>query len=173
MPVLNMEEVAKRLDGSNIAISVADASQNDMPLTYVNPAFCAATGYDAARFLGQNCRFLQADLENNDSRQIIRDALIGGASAQAVFRNRRADGTEFSNLLIIEPLKDRDNLTAYVVGAQFVIDRRTRVAAAVEHGDHVVREIDKMLELNDRLRSTSRQALARSVAATVRLWMDR
>jgi hypothetical protein len=36
-----------------------------------------------------------------------------------------------------------------------------------------VREIDKRLLLNERLRATSRQALARSMAASVKMWLER
>ncbi|SEM95789.1 PAS domain S-box-containing protein [Loktanella fryxellensis] len=173
MATLNIEEVAQRLDKATVSMSIADAAVSDMPLVYVNPAFCAVTGYDASDMIGRNCRFLQADLDNEDPRHIVREALDKGTGAQAVFRNRRRDGSEFNNLLILEPLHDRAGALAYVVGAQFVMDRTTRPAMAAEHGLKVVHEIDKLLALNDRLRATSRQALARSMAATVRLWLDR
>ncbi|MFZ3581480.1 PAS domain-containing protein [Loktanella sp. DJP18] len=173
MPQLNMVEVAHRLDTSNTAISIADAQQPDMPLCYVNPAFNQITGYAADEVLGRNCRFLQSDLDNEDARAQMRKALARGASAQIVFRNCRADGSAFNNLVIIEPLKDRDDRLVYVVGAQFVIDRETRPEKAQDTGRSIVAEIDKLLDLNERLRATSRQALARSMAATVKLWLDR
>ena len=172
MPKLNMEEVAQRLDQSNISLSIADATLEDMPLVYANPAFCNVTGYDADQMLGRNCRFLQSDLYNESPREVIRTALKKGTAAQAVFQNRRLDGTPFNNLLIIEPLHSREGTLAYVVGSQFVVKDDTRIAAAEAHGNQIVREIDKLLDLNERLRATSRQALARSMAASVRLWMD-
>ncbi|MCF7698432.1 PAS domain-containing protein [Loktanella sp. M215] len=172
MPKLNMKEVAQRLDQSNISLSIADGTQDDFPLVYVNPAFCTVTGYDTDQMIGRNCRFLQSDLENDAPRAVIRDALKNGTAAQAVFQNRRLDGTTFNNLLIIEPLQDREGNLAYVVGAQFLVNAETRAAAAEAHGNQIVREIDKLLDLNERLRATSRQALARSMAAAVRLWME-
>lgn len=173
MPKLNMVEVAKRLDGANRAISIADALQPDMPLCYINSAFSQITGYAASEVLGRNCRFLQGDQDNDDARAQMRKALGRGAPAQIVFRNCRADGSVFNNLVIIEPLKDRDDKLVYVVGAQFVIDRDARPETAQDAGRSIVAEIDKLLDLNERLRATSRQALARSMAATVKLWLDR
>ena len=173
MPKLNMVEVAKRLDAGTVALSIADAALPDMPLCYVNPAFTAITGYPAERMIGENCRLLQDDLENEDARAKMRDALSRAAPAQIVFRNRRADGTVFDNLVVIEPLTDREGNLAYVVGAQFALTPTTHPAKAQSAGHEIASEIEKLLELNERLRATSRQALARSMAASVKLWLDR
>ena len=172
MPTLNMKEVAARLDPSGVAISIADATMDDMPLCYANDAFERMTGYSGDQVLGRNCRFLQGSLENDVARAKMRDALTRGAAAQVVFQNMRADGTVFSNLVVIEPLTDRDKNLVYVVGSQFEIDRDTPIAKVRERGNHLVREMDKLLDLNERLRATSRQALARSMAATVKLWLE-
>ena len=173
MPKLNMIEVAQRLDKSGISLSVADATRPDLPLFYVNPAFCKMTGYDADAVLGQNCRFLQGDLANEEARQTLRTAFTEAQSAQVILRNKRAYGSIFDNLLIIEPLTDRQGRLVYVIGSQFELTRSVRPAAAQDHGERVSGDIDNILALNDRLRATSRQALARSMAATVKLWMER
>ena len=172
MPKLNMGAVARRLDSSDVAITIADASVDDMPLCYANDAFVQMTGYARDVVVGRNCRFLQGSLNNDDARQMMRDALAAGAPAQVVFQNLRGDGTPFSNLVVIEPLTDRDGTLVYVVGSQFVITKSTPVAAARERGERLGHEIDKLLDLNARLHATSRQALARSIAAAVKLWLE-
>ena len=172
MPKLKMAEVAERLDSSTVAIAIADATEDDMPLCYVNAAFEEMTGYASTVVLGRNCRFLQGSLENELARAKMRDALTRGAATQVVFENIRADGTAFSNLVVIEPLTDRDGKLIYVVGSQFEISRDTPAARARERGEQLVHEIDKLLALNERLRASSRQALARSMAATVKLWLE-
>ena len=44
-----------------IATCLVDATEPDLPLAYVNPAFEELTGYPAAEALGRNCRFLQGE----------------------------------------------------------------------------------------------------------------
>jgi hypothetical protein len=90
-----------------------------------------------------------------------------------VFRNKRADGSTFDNLVIIEPLTDAEGELLYVVGSQFVLKDGMQAEQANSAGQGIVREIDKLLQLNERLRATSRQALARSMAASVKLWLER
>jgi PAS domain S-box-containing protein len=173
MTQLNIAEVAKRLDGANIPLTIADATRPDMPLCYVNPAFCSATGYDAGQVVGKNCRFLQGDLDNDTARLKMRRGLAQKTGFQVVFRNKRADGSTFDNLVIIEPLTDADGQLLYVVGSQFVLKEGTQTSEATTTGQGIVREIDKLLQLNERLRATSRQALARSMAASDKLWQER
>jgi len=40
-------------------VTIADATAEDLPLVYVNPAFEKMTGYSSDEVLGRNCRFLQ------------------------------------------------------------------------------------------------------------------
>ena len=40
-------------------ITIADANLPDMPIVYVNEAFCRITGYTRDEVVGRNCRFLQ------------------------------------------------------------------------------------------------------------------
>jgi PAS domain-containing protein len=47
------------LAATNTGITIADATPDGLPLTYVNAAFEALTGYRAQEILGRNCRFLQ------------------------------------------------------------------------------------------------------------------
>ena len=111
-------------------------------------------------------------VEFTDNSYVIRTALAQGRSGQAVFRNRRKDGSVFNQLLMLEPLYDSADRLVYVVGSQFVLTPRNRAKAADEHALQVVKEIDRLLELNDRLRSSTRETLARSTAASVKLWLD-
>jgi PAS domain S-box-containing protein len=173
MTQLNMIEVAKRLDGANIPITIADATRPDMPLCYVNPAFAARHAIRQARVIGQNCRFLQGDLDNDTARAKMRRGLAQKAALQGVSRNRRAHGAVFDNLVIVEPLTDADGQLLYFVGSQFVLKDGAQVEQAAVAGHCIVREIDKRLLLNERLRATSRQALARSMAASVKMWLER
>lgn len=52
--------LANLLYSSPCALVVADATQPDHPIVYVNSMFELKTGYSAPEVLGKNCRFLQA-----------------------------------------------------------------------------------------------------------------
>jgi PAS domain S-box-containing protein len=52
--------LASLLYSSPCALTVADATQPDEPIVYVNGTFEVTTGYSSAEVLGRNCRFLQS-----------------------------------------------------------------------------------------------------------------
>ena len=87
-----------------IATCLVDATEPDLPLAYVNPAFEELTGYPAAEVLGRNCRFLQG--EHTDPRAVaeIRGALARGEGCRVTLLNHRRDGSPFWNELTITPV---------------------------------------------------------------------
>ena len=171
MPPLNVAEIAKRLDHASLSLTIADMQHSDAPLIYANEAFSAMTGYPVEEVLNRNCRFLQGDLDNTAPRQIIREALAQGGSAQATFANKRRDGSPLTTLLLLEPLRDRRGRLLYMVGSQFSVKPETTAREIGGHSRAVSSEIDHLLEVNAGLRANSRQSLANTALAAVRLWL--
>lgn len=58
--LLLLKEAA--MDAVREGITIADCSQPDMPLIYINKGFCKMTGYSRDEVLGKNCRFLQVGM---------------------------------------------------------------------------------------------------------------
>ena len=85
-------------------IMVADATQRDLPLIYVNPRFEAITGFNAAEALGQNARFLQGGDRQQPEIASLRAALRDGRRTDVTLRNYRRDGTMFWTKLTLEPV---------------------------------------------------------------------
>ena len=171
MPGLNIAEVAKKLDHSNLSVTIADMQSEDAPLVYANEAFSAMTGYTSDEILNRNCRFLQGSLENELPRAVIREAIAKGQSAQATFNNLRRDGSPLTTLLLLEPLHDRRGKLLYMVGSQFSVKPETTAKDIGRHSRQVSAEIDHLLEVNANLRANSRRSLAISALAAVRLWL--
>ena len=120
------------IEAADSSIVVADASQEDLPLIYVNQGFLELSGYDEAEVLGQNCRFLQfrhQDASSRDDDQPglaqIREALKAGKSINVILRNYRQDGSQFYNELYLTPVYEHERLVAFV-GVQNDITKRVQ-----------------------------------------------
>jgi two-component system cell cycle response regulator len=97
-------------------VVLIDAQGSDHPVLYVNPAFEAMTGYNAAELVGRNLRLLQADDRDQDGRHRLRDALNRGESCRVLLRNYRKDGTLFWNEMSVSPLRHADGCVTHYAG---------------------------------------------------------
>ncbi|MEM9734503.1 MAG: PAS domain-containing protein [Pseudomonadota bacterium] len=118
MDKFNLNRLTAKLDTMPVALSLADLAVPDQPLIYVNSAFCDLTGYDRD-VVGRNCRFLQAELTNTEARAEIRHALLHNKQAQVALHNRRKDGTQFYNLLLLHQFEKKPSGLHLSLGAQF------------------------------------------------------
>ena len=114
--------IAASLNG----IVIADATRPDYPLTYVNSAFEAMTGYSAEEALGRNCRFLQGEDRDQPGIEEMREATREGKYSQSVVRNYKKDGTLFYNEVSVSPVYDEDGRLSAFVGVQNDITDRMR-----------------------------------------------
>lgn len=90
----------------------------DNPLEYVNPAFCALTGYSTDEILGRNCRFLTGEgTEVEATRRLA--AAIGERRSELVdILNYRRDGSAFRNGVMITPIFNADEQVQWFLGSQ-------------------------------------------------------
>ncbi|MGM0564625.1 MAG: EAL domain-containing protein [Pseudomonadota bacterium] len=112
------------VEASTSGIVMVDVQADDMPLVYVNPAFCNITGYSSHEVLGRNCRLLQGEGTCRDSIEKIRQALRDRHETQVVLRNYRKDGTPFWNQLTLAPVFDDSDHCTHYVGIQEDITRQ-------------------------------------------------
>ncbi len=110
------------VDASSCAIVITDATQTDHPITYVNAAFTALTGYTAAEVIGRNCRLLQGPDTDPQTCADIRAALAAGTTVQCNILNYRKDGTSFWNDLTIDPMRDADGRVTNHIAIQHATD---------------------------------------------------
>jgi PAS domain S-box-containing protein len=110
-----LKVLLKAIDNVAEGISIADASEPDLPLVYVNQGFYKITGYSAEEVIGKNCRFLQGPDTNKEEVKKIRDSIKNNTSCVVELENYKKDGTMFWNRLSMVPLFDgKKNLTHYV-----------------------------------------------------------
>lgn len=151
---------------SSCGITIADMSQPDMPLIYINEAFEHITGYSAAETLGRNCRFLQGEDRAQPGLLELRASLREGRSCSVLLRNYHKDGRLFWNELITSPVFDEQGGISHFVGIQTDVTLRVRAEeqlrlkqAELEHAMADLRDTQAML-----IHSEKMNALGQMVA---------
>ena len=121
------------VEHARVAICFSDARKPDNPLTYVNPAFEAMTGYARDDVLGRNCRFLQGPGTDPETVARLRDAIRADAPITVEILNYRRDGSPFWNALHVAPILGPDGEVVQYYGSQ--LDVSDAVAARLEEAD--------------------------------------
>lgn len=105
-------------DKSTFGVSIADCRRPDMPLIYVNDAFCQMTGMSKEMALGHNCRFLKGPLTSQEASTGLRQAIDKGLPYTAELLNYRENATTFWNRLTIFPVGGSPGKPDFYVGYQ-------------------------------------------------------
>jgi PAS domain S-box-containing protein len=141
-----LQRLQQAIDDASVPITLADPSQEDNPLVYVNDAFEEMTGYPPEETLGRNCRFLQGEDTDSEKVAALRDAINNEEQISAELRNYRKDGTEFWNRLTVTPIyNDDDELVRYLGTQEDVTERKrreSRFQALVEESNDVISIVD-------------------------------
>ena len=121
------DPIIEFMQNSGIALSVADARAEDVPLIAVNAAFERLTGYSSADVVGHNCRFLQPEAGAGPVRDRMHHFIFDDDALEDRFLvpNVRKDGTPFLNLLYMTKIR-RDGTDAFIIGSQFDFSKHDR-----------------------------------------------
>jgi len=114
----------RAIQSTSCSFTISDATDPELPLLWVNPAFTVTTGYAAEEAIGRNCRFLQGPGTDPARVQELRTALVAGRDATVVLLNYRKDGTSFWNQVAISPVRDDAGRLTHFVGAQTDVTER-------------------------------------------------
>jgi PAS domain S-box-containing protein len=149
---------SRAIEEAPVGVTIADATEPDTPVVYANEGFERLTGYPRERVLGRNCRFLQGEGTDEDTRDSIRAAIESEESVRTEIRNYRADGTPFWNRLTVSPVagEDGDGVTHFV-GIQEDI-------TATKRRQNLIEVLDRVLRHNLRNDMTAVMGFARAIA---------
>ena len=114
----------RALESTAEGVVISDCTREGMPIIYVNKAFTKMTGYSSSEVLGRNCRFLQGEDTDSNTKDTIRKALLEKYPCIVEILNYRKDATPFWNRLSITPVKDDQGLVTHFIGIQSDITRR-------------------------------------------------
>jgi len=125
----------RALAATQNGIVITDARKTDNPIAYVNPAYLAITGYDAAELIGKNPRLLNAKARDQVALNDVRHAVQQGEECSVLVRNHRKNGEPFWNQLAIAPVRDSGGSLTHFIG--LVMDVTESVATANERDDQL------------------------------------
>ncbi len=124
--------LAQILDSCVNGITISDPDLPDNPIVYANEVFEQMTGYSQEEIVGRNCRFLQADEQDQDALTALREAMDNRAPVEVTLRNYRKDGSLFYNRLSIRPLFDPDGEVIYYLGVQYDVTEQVEARQEIE-----------------------------------------
>jgi len=129
----------RAIDEAQAGITLADATQPEEPLAYVNQGFEEMTGYDASRATGRNCRFLQGEQTDPSAVATLRDHIDAYEPVSVELVNYRNDGTPFWNQVRITPVQDETGTVTHFLGIQNDITEQKRWEQLFEVLNRVLR----------------------------------
>jgi PAS domain S-box-containing protein len=102
------------------------AEKNDekgFPIIYINKTFEKSFGYTLKEVVGKKADFLQKKIDNYDiinniyiNNEFISESLKKRKSCKVIIDNYKKNGTPFKNLIVLEPIIDKNNEYVYVLG---------------------------------------------------------
>jgi PAS domain S-box-containing protein len=114
----------RAVESSASGITIADMQAKDQPLIYINPAFEKITGYSIKEVKGKNCRFLQGEDTDEETKNAIRTTIKEGKEGRFEILNYKKDGKKFWNELYLSPVKDNKGKITHYVGVQSDVSYR-------------------------------------------------
>jgi len=120
--VSNLKLKERAMDEAPVGITISDRDRNDNPMIYINDRFESLTGYSDV--IGENCRFLQGEETDPDTRAALREAIDDRRPVSVDILNYRQNGQKFWNRLDVAPVHDDDGTVTDFVGFQMDITER-------------------------------------------------
>ena len=133
-------------------LTIADMTQPDAPLVFVNAGFERLAGFSAGELLGRNCRFLQSSDTDRSALARVRAGIRDGLEVREVLLNLRGvERTPWWNEIHLSPIRDADGRVVQYMAVQTDVTRRVEAERALTVEREIARTYAGELE---RLAST-------------------
>jgi two-component system sensor histidine kinase/response regulator len=125
-----LRKLSLAVEQSPASIVVTDLQAR---IEYVNEAFIQVTGYSREEVLGRNPRLLHSGKTPSERYAALWDALSHGRSWRGEFINRRKDGAEYVEFVVITPIRQADGRVSHYVAVKEDITEKKRTIEELEH----------------------------------------
>jgi PAS domain S-box-containing protein len=130
----DLRKLTRAVEQSSASVVITDLDGN---IEYVNPKFCALTGYSREEALGRNPRILKSGVTPDATYRDMWSTLAAGGVWQGELCNRRKDGSLFWEEASISPLVDSDGRVTHYVAVKEDVTERRRLASELEQAQRL------------------------------------
>ena len=119
-------EESLRLQGAALNAAANEIIITDVngAIQWVNPAWCAVTGYSSEEVIGKNPRILQSGKQDRAFYVEMWKQILAGGTWHGEIINKRKDGTLFTEDMTIAPVLDSQGRITHFVGVKQDISKR-------------------------------------------------
>jgi PAS domain S-box-containing protein len=143
-----LRKLAQVVEQSPESIIVTDVAAR---IEYVNDAFVRNAGYTKEEALGQNPRILNSGKTPPATYRSLWDTVTRGRAWTGEFINRRKDGTEYTELALIAPIRQPNGEITHYFGIKEDISEKKRIGRELDQHRHHLEELvaERTRELAD------------------------
>lgn len=149
-------------------IFICDATRDDLPLIYCNPALEQITGYSRDELLGRPCLFWHDAAPDAPTLRQIRDSLTTGSDCRLTIKHLCKDGTPAWSELTVAPVRDGAGRIMHLVGIKTDITKRREAEKKVAEKTRSLHESEQRLrEANRQLQENQAQLIQQEKMAAL------
>ena len=150
-----LQVLSTAIEQSPTGVIVTDAEKR---IQYVNPHFCAISGFDSAEAIGQLPNMVSSGQNSPDTYRAMWDALNHGQPWSGELLNKRKSGKMYWEEVHIAPVRDEQGATTHYVAVKLDVDARKQAEAkATRLIEELTRANAELKLLNERLEDTKGQ----------------
>jgi len=140
----SLRKLSLAVEQSPSSIVITDL---DAKIEYANAAFVKATGYSLTEAIGQNPRILQSGKTPRANYDELWAHLTRGEVYKGEFFNRRKDGSEYTESVLISPVRQLDGrVTHYLAIKEDITEFKQSQEALRASREHLHRLLNSMAE---------------------------
>jgi PAS domain S-box-containing protein len=107
-----------------VCLTDVDLDRPGPTIRYVNPAFCAMTGFSLEEVVGRSPRILHGKSTNALALRALARALKAGEGFHGYLANYRKSGEEYISELDIRPVVDEESRVRFFIAFEREVRRR-------------------------------------------------